>query len=88
MITEVTAVSSKGQVVLPKAVRDVLSLDAGSKLIVVTDGDNILLKPIIAPDIREFDSLLKESQKWAKDVGMTEDDISDAIQSVRKRRRG
>ena len=54
----------------------------------MTDGDNILLKPIIAPDIREFDSLLKESQKWAKDVGMTEDDISDAIQSVRKRRRG
>ena len=88
MITEVTAVSSKGQVVLPKAVRDALSLDAGSKLIVVTDGDNILLKPIIAPDIREFDFLLKESQKWAKDVGMTEDDISDAIQSVRKRRRG
>ena len=88
MITEVTAVSSKGQVVLPKAVRDALSLDAGSKLIVVTDGDNILLKPIIAPDISEFDSLLKESQKWAKDVGMTEDDISDAIQSVRKRRRG
>ena len=31
-----------------------------------SEDDNILLKPIIAPDIREFDSLLKESQKWAK----------------------
>ena len=87
MITEVTSVSSKGQVVLPKTVRDALSLDAGSKLIVVTDGDNILLKPIVAPDISEFDALMKESQKWAKNVGMTEDDIDDAIKAVRKRRK-
>lgn len=87
MITEVTSVSSKGQVVLPKTVRDALSLDAGSKLIVVTDGDNILLKPIVAPDINEFDSLMKESQKWAKNVGMTEEDINDAIKKVRKRRK-
>ncbi len=43
-----------------------LSLDAGSKLIVVTDGANILLKPIIAPTLNEFDELMKESQKWAK----------------------
>ena len=87
MTTEGTSVSSKGQVVLPKTVRDALSLDAGSKLIVVTDGDNILLKPIVAPDISEFNALMKESQKWAKNVGMTEDDIDDAIKAVRKRRK-
>ena len=87
MITEVTSVSSKGQVVLPKTVRDALSLDAGSKLIVVTDGDNILLKPIVTPDISEFDSLMQESQKWTKNVGMTEEDINDAIETVRKRRK-
>lgn len=45
MITEVTSVSSKGQVVLPKTIRDALSLDTGSKLIVVTDGDNISIIP-------------------------------------------
>lgn len=86
ILTEVTSVSSKGQVVLPKTIRDALSLDTGSKLIVVTDGDNILLKPIVTPDISEFDSLMKESQKWAKSVGMTRDDIDDAIKAVRKRR--
>ncbi len=87
MITEVTSVSSKGQVVLPKNVREALSLDAGSKLIVVTDGDNILLKPIVAPDLSEFDALMKESQKWAQEVGMAEEDIDDAIKAVRNRRR-
>ncbi|MBR5944680.1 MAG: AbrB/MazE/SpoVT family DNA-binding domain-containing protein, partial [Lachnospiraceae bacterium] len=79
MIAEVTSVSSKGQVVLPKTIREKLSLDAGSKLIVVTDGANILLKPIIAPTLNEFEELMKESQKWAKEVGMTEDDIDEAI---------
>ena len=86
IITEVTSVSSKGQVVLPKTVRDALSLDSGSKLLVLTDGDNILLKPISAPNLEEFDKLLKKSQEWAMEVGMKEKDIDDAIAAVRKRR--
>ena len=86
MISEVTSVSSKGQVVLPKTVRDALSLDTGSKLIVLTDGDNILLMPIAMPNMAEFESLMKKSQEWAKEVGMTEEDIDDAIKAVRKRR--
>ena len=86
IITEVTSVSSKGQVVLPKAIREALTLDTGSKLIIVTDGNNILLKPIAAPDLTEFDSLMKESQKWAKKVGMKKTDINDAIKEVRKRK--
>lgn len=85
VITEVTSVSSKGQVVLPKTVREALSLHAGSKLIVFTDGENILLKPITTPSLDEFESLMEKSQKWAKEVGMTENDIDDAISAVRKR---
>lgn len=87
VITEVTSVSSKGQVVLPKNVRDALSLETGSKLIVLTDGDNILLKPIIAPDLDEFNNLMEKSQEWARKVGMTENDIDEAISAVRKRRK-
>ena len=87
MITEVTSVSSKGQVVLPKTIRDALSLETGSKLIVMTDGDNILLKPIVTSGISEFDALMKESEQWAKSVGMSEDDIDNAIKAVRERRK-
>lgn len=87
IITEVTSVSSKGQVVLPKNIRDALSLDNGSKLIVFTDGDNILLKPIIAPDLKEFNSLMEKSKEWAERVGMKESDIDEAVSAVRKRRK-
>lgn len=87
MIAEVTSVSSKGQVVLPKAIRDEMDLDTGSKLVVFTDGKNILLKPISVPDLSEYESLMKESKEWAEKVGMKQSDIDDAVKSVRKRKR-
>ena len=87
MISDVTALSSKGQVVLPKAIRDALALSPGSRLMVFSDGDNILLKPIKQPDISEFNMLMDKANKWAQDVGMTETDITDAIKDVRKKRR-
>ena len=83
---EVTAVSTKGQVVLPKAIRDALSLIPGAKLMVLSDGENILLKPIRKPDISEFREMMDQSAAWAAEVGMKEEDIGAAIQEVRKAR--
>lgn len=86
-LTEVTAVSSKGQVVLPKSIRDSLSLTAGAKLMVLSDGENILLKPIRKPELTEFRAMLDSAAQWATDAGMTADDIHEVIAEVRKARR-
>lgn len=86
-LTDVTAISSKGQVVLPKAIRDALSLASGAKLMVMSDGESILLKPIRKPDFAEFKTMMAETEKWAAEVNMTEDDIENAIKEVRKARR-
>ncbi len=86
-LSEVTAVSSKGQVVLPKAIREKLQIVPGVKMMVFSDGVNILMKPIPAPDISEFRELMDEAASWASDVGLTEDDISSAIKTVRNRRK-
>ena len=86
-LSDITAVSSKGQVVLPKAIRDKLKIVPGIKLMVFSDGNSILLKPIPEPDISEFRELMDAASSWASDVGMTEEDITSAIQSVRSRRR-
>ena len=48
----VTTVSSKGQVVIPKTIREQLNLESGRPLVVFSDGSNILLKPI--PPTRHF----------------------------------
>lgn len=86
-MSDVAAVSSKGQIVLPKAIRESLNIDAGAKLMVFSDGDSILLKPIPTPDISEFKTLMDAAAEWAKRVGMTEDDITDAIKTVRARKK-
>lgn len=40
-----TTVSTKGQVILPKAIRDRLHWDAGTRLIVEHAADGVLLRP-------------------------------------------
>ena len=51
MGTPTTIVSTKGQVILPKAVRDVRKWPAGTRLTVETTADGVLLKaaPHFAP---------------------------------------
>jgi AbrB family looped-hinge helix DNA binding protein len=45
----VTSVSTKGQVVLPKAVRDQLNWDTGTRLSVEQTADGVLLRPLTIP---------------------------------------
>jgi len=41
-----TTISTKGQVILPKAIRDQLQWDAGTRLTVEHTADGVLLKPL------------------------------------------
>ena len=86
-MSDVTALSSKGQIVLPKAIRDSLDINSGTKLMVFSDGENILLKPIPVPDINEFQGLMNAAAEWADQVGLSEEDTLDAIKTVRNRRK-
>ena len=86
-MSDITALSSKGQVVLPKAIRECMGIDTGAKLMVISDGNSIILKPIVMPDIKEFRKMMDSASKWAKEVGMAEEDVADAIKTVRGRRK-
>ena len=79
-----TAMSSRGQVVLPKKVRLDLNLTEGTQFIVLCDGGNILLKPVKTPSLSEFAGLLDKARAWAKAAGMTEDAVEDAVKAVRR----
>lgn len=82
----IAAVSSKGQIVLPVSIRRRLGLKEGSQLVVISDDENILLKPVKEPSLEEFRGLLAQSQTWAENEGITEEDIAEAIKTVRKSR--
>lgn len=59
--------SSKGQVVLPKEIRDKFKLSTGSKIKIIVDGENIIFKPRTIAD--EFqDLILADIVKDGKNV--------------------
>lgn len=78
-----TKLSSKGQVVIPENIRKKLKLKTGSQFVVVGDKDVVILKNISAPSIDEFDELILEARKSAKQAGLKKTDIKKAIAKVR-----
>ena len=77
MSTNITKLSSKGQVIIPKPLRSAHHWETGQELVVVDLGDGVLLKPktpFDETDIAEVASCLKYKGK-AKTI----DDMADAI---------
>ena len=82
----ITAMSTRGQIVLPKKIRTALNLGAGTQFIVFSDQGNILLKPISEPQLSDFEAVLKKAKQWAVETGLQESDIDQAVKAVRKKK--
>ena len=81
-----TKMSSKGQIVIPEAVRDQMNLEAGAQFVVIGEKDVVILKSIMKPSMAEFDSLILRARRQAKVAGMKKSDISAAIARVRSQK--
>ena len=78
-----TKMSSKGQVVIPEEVRNALGLKAGSKFVVVGEGDVVILKVVTPPSMSEFDDIIQEARRQARQAGMKLSDVTAALKAVR-----
>jgi antitoxin PrlF len=81
---EVTSLSSKGQIVIPQEMRKALGLNIGTKLMIATDGSNLLLKPIEQPRVESFKKLINETRKFGRSIRLKR---SDALKAIRKAKR-
>jgi AbrB family looped-hinge helix DNA binding protein len=81
-----TKMSSRGQVVIPDAIRKQLGLKPGARFVVVGEKDVVILKTISPPTMKDFDAIIAEARKQARRVGMKRSDISAAVSSVRGRK--
>jgi antitoxin PrlF len=71
---EITKMTSKGQVVIPVEIREELSLDEGTQLVVSRMGDLVLMKKIsIADPKKEFEELTKKGSSFAKKKGIKDE---------------
>jgi AbrB family looped-hinge helix DNA binding protein len=81
-----TKMSSKGQVVIPEAIRKKLGLKSGDQFVVTGDRDVVILKSISPPSLGEFDDLISEARSQAKKAGMKRTDIKAALARVRDKK--
>jgi AbrB family looped-hinge helix DNA binding protein len=77
--------SSKGQVVIPEAIRKRLGLKTGAQFVVVGDKDVVVLKAISPPSMEDFDALISEARSQAQKAGMKRSDITAAVARARSK---
>lgn len=81
MNMEVSRVTSKGQITIPKAIRKRLNLVEGDKVAFIEKEGNIVITKSSVIALREFfDSISKEAQ--AK--GITEEELLSDLEQVRE----
>jgi AbrB family looped-hinge helix DNA binding protein len=81
-----TKMSSKGQVVIPEAIRKKLGLKSGDQFVVTGNKDIVILKSISPPSLDEFDDLISEARNQARKAGMKRSDIAAALSRVRNKK--
>ncbi len=79
MMQEFITLSSKGQIVIPKQIREGAGLQAGDRLLLEWEGDRITLRKMTAYEAKPGASLVKEMLGKYKAIQET----SDAEQSIR-----
>ncbi len=84
MPISVTRTSSKGQVVIPKEIRDDLGLEKGTLLLTYTTGDRIVLKKLSEPEKGIFAEITEPIREKIKKLGIEKEDIEEAINEAEK----
>lgn len=80
---ELTNLSSKGQVVIPRTIRQSLSMSPGTKFVVLTDGQNVLLKPLPNSRLAEFKKIITASRQLVKRRAIKQKNLPALIKQTR-----
>lgn len=83
---EVTTMGERGQVVIPKSLRDHLGIPPHAKFIVFGQGDYIILKRLELPDVRaEWERIFDLADRQAP--RMTEEEVAAEVEAARRERK-
>ena len=79
---ESAKVTAKGQVTIPKSIREFLEIKEGSKILFIQKGDNVIIKNSA---MITLENIQKEFDGEAKRLGLeTEEDVVEMIKKYRK----
>jgi len=83
---EITTITSRGQVVIPQAIREDLKISAGNKFAVIGTGDTIILKKMEMPSMGDLKKLLAQTRSETRRKRVKPVEVAKAITEVRKKR--
>lgn len=82
---ELAKVTSKGQITIPKSIREMLKVKEGSKILFFKQGDEIVIKNAA---MISLEKIQKEFEGEAQRLGLqTEEDVVNLIKQFRKKRK-
>lgn len=82
---ELAKVTTKGQITIPKAIRDLLDLKEGSKILFIQKGKDIVIQNSA---MLALEKIQKAFEGEAERLGLeTEDDVVEMIKEFRKNRK-
>ena len=89
MAIETIKMSSKGQVVIPRGIREEIHAMEGTIFAVISGKDSIVLKKVATPSkedlIKELKNIAVEGRKRLADKGIKEEDISNIVHKARQK---
>jgi len=89
MAVETIKMSSKGQIVIPRDIREDIDAVEGTIFAVVSERDSIVLKKVATPSkeelIKELKTIAVEGKKRLSNKGIKEEDISNIVHKSRQK---
>ena len=79
-----TRMSSKGQIVIPKALRELMDIKEGEVFAMFGEEDTIILKRVDLPSDEEFEILLRWGSEYARKRRIEREDVERAIEDERQ----
>ena len=81
-----TRMSCRGQVVIPQGIRNEMGLRAGTPFVILSSARAIVLRPVEAPSMEEFDSLIRKARTQARRARVRPAEVLAAVRRARKAR--
>ena len=78
-------ITSKGQITIPKAVRETMGLEEGDYVVFEPENDRIILRPAALGPNEDFESLAERIAERFERYGISRSDVADAIRWARNR---
>jgi len=79
---EISRISSKGQVTIPKTIRELLNLNEGDRVAFIEDNGKVVITKASLIALRELQNALSTE---AREKGITEEDLLNEIEVVREK---